>query len=129
MVQLRRDRASFREIGAELGISPQAAWKAYQKALREVPVADVETLRLEELELVDFAINDLLKLALDHRKPRYSVESWNTICRWSERRARLMGLDAPARKAIEVLTQDVIDKEIERLAVELAEAGGDVPPI
>jgi hypothetical protein len=67
------------------------------------------------LALIDDAIADLLPVARDHSRVRYSVEAWGCICRWSERKARLLGLDAPVKKAISILTDDAVQAEIVRL--------------
>jgi len=118
---LRRSRASFDEIGRELGISRQRAWRIYQAALRQIPAASVGDHRVEELALIDDATRDLLLVAKDPSNLlRYRIEAWNGVCRWAERKARLLGLDAPAKRAIEVITQDVVEAEIARLEAELA---------
>ena len=39
-----------------------------------------------------------------------------------ERRAKITGYDAPVRSRVEVITEDAVDAEIERLAKEIAEA-------
>lgn len=45
------------------------------------------------------------------------MEAWNAIRGWAERKARLLGLDAPAKH--QFLTMDMIDAEVKRLQVEL----------
>lgn len=40
-----------------------------------------------------------------------------------ERRAKLLGLDAPTKSRVEVVTEDVVDAEIRRLEDELADRG------
>lgn len=45
-----------------------------------------------------------------------AVDRWLRI---AERRSRLMGLDAPARSTVTVITEDVVDAEIARLSAEL----------
>jgi hypothetical protein len=44
-----------------------------------------------------------------------------------ERRAKYLGLDAPAQKRVEVITEDVIDREIARLQAELGINGSQQP--
>ena len=112
VIALRRQRVSFEDIGRVLGVNKQRAHQIYVKALREIPAAEITEHRAEELVLVDDAIRDLLKLARDHDRPRTAVEAWNAIRGWSERKARLLGLDAPSRKSVEVITSDMIDAEI-----------------
>jgi hypothetical protein len=118
VVALRRERATFEQIGQKLGVSKERAWKLYQEALAEVPAAHIEEHRAEELMLIDDAIADLLEMARDHERPRTAVEAWSSIRGWAERKAKLLGLDAPQRH--EVLTIDAIDAQIAALQAELA---------
>jgi Sigma-70, region 4 len=119
VVALRRGRATFDQIGRALGISKQRAHELYKQALAEIPAAQVSEHRAEELMLIDDAIRNLMPIARDHTRPRSAVEAWNAIRGWAERKARLLGLDAPRRQAIEVITSDVIAAEITRLEAEL----------
>ena len=123
VIALRRNRVSFEDIGRALGISKQRAHQIYIKALAEIPAAEIGEHRAEELTLIDDAIRDLLRLARDHARPRTAVEAWNAIRGWSERKAKLLGLDAPSRKAIEVITTEMIEAEIARLEIELGKDG------
>ena len=123
VITLRRNRVSFEDIGRALGISKQRAHQIYVRALAEIPAGEISEHRAEELTLIDDAIRDLLRLARDHARPRTTVEAWNAIRGWSERKAKLLGLDAPSRKAIEVITSDVIEAEIARLEIELGKGG------
>lgn len=119
VVALRRRRLTFDQIGRALGVSKERAWKIYQEALAQVPAAHVDEHRAEELMLIDDAISDLLKIAKDHDKPRTAVEAWSAIRGWAERKAKLLGLDAPTRH--EVLTIDAIDAEIRMLRAQMGE--------
>jgi hypothetical protein len=124
VVELRRRRLSFVEIGREMGVTGQRAFAIYREALAAIPAQQVEEHRAEELALIDQAIRDLLPLAENHERPRSAIEAWNAIRGWAERKAKLLGLDAPAR--VEVLTLDAIDAEIRKLQAEFASAPADV---
>jgi hypothetical protein len=117
VVGLRRQRLSMAEIGKRMGISRQRAQQLYAQALAEIPAAQVEEHRAEELMLIDDAISDLLDLARDHDRPRTAVEAWNSIRGWAERKARLLGLDAPERH--EYISLDAIDREIAKLNAQM----------
>ena len=124
MVELRRQRMQFEEIGALVGISKQAAWKLYQTALAEIPAASVAAHRAEELVLVDDAISSLLGIIQDRDvSPRTRVEAWNSARGWAEHKARLVGLNAP----VKVEVSDAVDAELQRLAARLGvlEPGGE----
>ena len=119
VVALRRQRLTQDEIGRRLGISQQRVSQLYRQALAEVPAFHVEEHRAEEMVLIDDAIADLMPIARDHERPRSAVEAWNAIRGWAERKARLLGLDAPAQQRVTVITEDMIDAEIERLNAQL----------
>ena len=123
VIEMRRNRMPFDEIGAALGISKQGAWNIYQTALREIPAASIALHRAEETALADEAIRDLLLIARDHRKsPRTSVEAWNSIRGWSEHLARILGMNA----AMKVEVSADVRIQILALAAELGavEPGG-----
>lgn len=119
VVALRRRRLTQDEIARRMGISQQRVSQLYRQALAEIPASQIEEHRAEELMLIDDAIADLMPIARDHDRPRSAVEAWNAIRGWAERKARLLGLDAPTRNAIEVITSDMVDAEIARLEAEL----------
>ncbi len=119
VVQLRRLRLSFEEIGAQLGLSRQMAWKHYQRALADLPAPHIAEHRAEELTLVDDAIRRLMAIAASADQavsPRTKVEAWTAIRGWAEHKARIIGLNA----ALKVEVSDAVDAEISRLAEELA---------
>lgn|ERR1035437_3947658 len=119
VVALRRQRLTQADIARQLGISQQRVSQLYAQALAEVPAAQVAEHRAEELMLIDDAIADLLPIARDHTRPRSAVEAWNAIRGWADRKARLLGLDAPARSKVEVITEEMVDAEIRRLETEM----------
>jgi ribosomal protein L15E len=119
VVRMRSARLSFAEIGRRLGITAQRAGVIYRRALQEIPRADVDEHRAEELEFIDLAVNRLITIAMDKEvSARTRVEAWNAIRGWTERKAKLLGLDAPTKH--EVLTMDGIEAEIRRLEREIA---------
>lgn len=118
IVEMRRDRHGFREIGAELGISGKRAHELYQEALAAIPAAQVDEHRAEEVDLIDTAVRELLSICRNPDvSPRTAIEGWATIRGWSEYRAKLLGLNAPDRH--EVVTLDAIDEQIRILTAEL----------
>jgi hypothetical protein len=119
VVALRRGRATFDQIGRALGISKQRAHELYRTALAEIPAQQVDEHRAEELILIDDAIASLMIIARDHSRPRSAVEAWNAVRGWADRKARLLGLDAPRRQTVEVITSEMIETEIARLEAEL----------
>jgi len=128
VIELRRQRLHWDEIGAAVGVSASVACRTWQAAMARHPLprTQLEEYRAEELELVDLAVRDLMAIARDNSlmsngRPRVSdgvrVEAWAAIRAWAERKARLLGLDAPAKHQIISLGQ--IEAEILRLEAEL----------
>lgn len=121
VVQLKRTKLSFAEIGRRLGITGQRAGQLYREALAQVPRMAVEEHRVEELELYDTAIHQLMRIATSQDQtvtPRTKVEAWTAIRGFAERKAKLLGLDAPSKH--EVISLDAIDAEIAELTRALA---------
>jgi hypothetical protein len=119
VIELRRRRATFDDIGRALGISRQRAHQIYCRSLAEIPAADLAEHRAEELTLIDDAIRDLMPIARDHTQARSAIEAWNAIRGWTDRKARLLGLDAPAQHKIDVITEDTVNAEIARLEAQI----------
>jgi hypothetical protein len=118
VVELRRSRMTFDAIGHQLGIISQRAGRIFHDALAALPRDDIDELRAEETELIDHAVNSLMTIATDSTtSARTRVEAWSAIRGWAERKARLLGLDAPKTHA--VLTLDAIDAQIAALEAEL----------
>lgn len=94
-LDLRRQGWSFGEIAAELGWeSRQAAFAAVSKALQETvsePAAEVRTLELMRL--------DRLEKLLWPRAEAGDPKAVDRLLKVQERRARLLGLDAPTKLA------------------------------
>jgi len=90
---LRIDGLTFAAIGLRLGMSMRGAHEAVTRALAKSTSAamksadDLRTLELERL--------DLLQRSLLPKAKRGNAESARALLRVMERRAKLLGLDAP----------------------------------
>lgn len=94
ILQRRRDRVGFAEIGEELGISPQRVHTIYKRALSRIPAQEAAELRAEEAELLDRAVASLMNIVETASKDSDRIAAWGQVTRLMERRARLFGLDA-----------------------------------
>lgn len=127
VMRLRLAGLPFDQIGAQLDppVSMQRAYQLYRDALARVvrePTEDVLTADLERL--------DLLWRAMLTRAAAGSARHAEIALRVLERRARMLGLDAPTKTEAKVTFTaeevDQLDREIEQL---LAAAGaGDAHP-
>lgn len=141
-LRMRTAGFSYREIGAAVGCDGKTAHRRVQRALRAIPSAAAEEYR----RISDERLDALVKIAyreatrdhlmvshgqvvtviddegkvvnvIDHgpklaavRELRMLNESWR----------KLHGADAPTRQRIEVITEDTVQAEIDRLTEELA---------
>lgn len=115
ILQRRRDRVGFREIAEELGISPTRVVQLFKKALLEIPAPEAAELRHEEAELIDQAVASLLRLTETASKDSDRIAAWGQVARFMDRRAKLFGLDAPAKQDITVQQVDPKDIELAEL--------------
>lgn len=116
----RQQGNSWAEVARIVGYTdPSSAHRAAMQALKDIPYEAANDLRRTELE----TLNELqlaLRAKLTEKPSAYLVDS---ILRVMERRAKLLGLDAPISIRTEVVTVDAVDAEIQRLEAELAERG------
>lgn len=116
-LDLRRSRVTYDDIARQVGYaSASGAYKAVHRALGRVAQPGVEEYRREELDMLD---------ALHHahwtRALAGDIAAAKIVLSTSERRAKLLGLDAAV--AIRATVTDALDAEIEELVRELAEIG------
>lgn len=134
MMRLRTDGWTYHEIGAKYGIGASGAYRAVMRGLSVVPVEAaaelriVENARLDELAVV--ALNILRKkhpvvsqgrLFADLEDDGPRLAAIDRLLKINDARRKMNGLDAPSRVAINVVTEDIIDAQIE--ALEAEEAG------
>jgi hypothetical protein len=139
---LRRAGHDYATIATQLRYASRgAAHNAVTVALDRQPAEDAAIMRRLELERLD----ELLRVAwiqvhMDHvlvqdgrvitvedsegvKKPLIDhagkMAALDRVIRIMERRAKLMGLDAPTRKVIEVYSDDALNAEIRRLESQL----------
>lgn len=130
---LRAQGRTYRDIAAILNCSSGTAYAAVGRAIAAVPVEAVHELRQIECDRLDAIIARLWDIVhTDH--PYVSqgrvmagitdigpvITALGQIRQTSESKRKLLGLDAPARQTITVITEDVVDAELRRLEEELA---------
>ena len=138
-LEFRRRGLSFEQISAQMEWrSPSAAYQAVQRALadsaREASeeVRQIEADRLDELTRTLYRVlgtkhyvvsvgSGKIALHPETGKPLQDdgpvIQAVAGLLRVSERRAKLLGLDAPARH--EFITIDAIDRELAALQAQL----------
>ncbi len=136
--RLKSQRWTFQQIADELGYaSRSSAYAAVARALAAVPAADVAELRRVSVGEIDFLSATVLEI-LDHEHPHISqsgklvydedgnrllddgpkIAAARELRMLNERRARIMGSDAPARSKVEVSGDEDERAELQRLIAE-----------
>jgi len=119
-LELRKAGATYERIAQALGLSERGgAWKLVHRALEQTLQEPSDELRRLESERLDALLRALWPAAMDGKG--YAVERCLQIM---DRRAKMLGLDAPSRSSVTVVTEDVVDAEIRRLEAELARTDG-----
>lgn len=97
VLELRLKGLSFAKIGLQTGISKQRAHQCVQEFLEE----SSEELKAmgEKIKIMELARLEHLQVGLWPRASRGDPRSIDTMLRIMERRAKLLGLDAPLKVA------------------------------
>lgn len=140
-VEFRRRGLSYAQIAEQLELrSASSACDAVKRGMRDLfreEVLDAVQLELERLDdalRTEYrimlarhrAVNSKGELVRDEQGHPVYDDSLNHqaaqgIKSLSESRRKLIGLDAPARSRVEVITEDVVDAELADLARQIAE--------
>lgn len=119
--ELRAKGYTYPQIARERKCAASTAYAAVQRAIAAVPVEAVNELRQIECDRLDLVIARLWDIANDHGvAANDTISALAGIMRASESKRKLLGLDAPARQTITVITEDAVDAELRRLELELA---------
>ncbi len=139
VLALRIQHETFAAIAAELGIPESTARTDYERALAErnaeterlaAHVRGGELAKLDVMERAAWRVLRARHITVQHGKivrdedgvpvldDAPVLNAIDRLVRIAERRARLLGLDAPVRTKIEVT--DALDAQIEQLVAELA---------
>jgi hypothetical protein len=139
--RMRGLRYKWDAIGAAMDppITGVRACQIYKEGLTDHPVSAIaiDEYRAEELILIDDLIQRMLIILMDSRtdqsgkptmSPRTKVEAVNAIKGLSERKAKLLGLDAPAQ--VQVTSISAMDMEIRRMEIEMGyKPGQEIPAL
>lgn len=123
VLQWRLAGVSFEHIGQQLGCSRQRAHQLYTDALAAITREPADEALKADLERLDL----LWRAALEHALA--GSARWAEVgLRVLERRARIIGYDAPTRSQVQLTVEEVdqLDREIEQLLA--ANRGPDDDP-
>jgi len=119
IVELRTEGYVWREIAQQVGMSTAGVYKAYNRAMTRVITPAVNEHRELELDRLDILQRTYWQPAVNG-----NLRAADFVLRVIDKRAKLLGLDAPIKVQAEVVTYDGsdLDAEVERFA-RLIEAG------
>lgn len=116
-LELRKGGATFEQIAREVGYSDgSGAAKAVSRALADTIQEPAADLRRLELERLDSLLAALWPKAIDG-----DAQAVDRCLRVMERRASLLGLDAPSRRIVDFITHDAFSRAMQELEAEIAE--------
>ena len=138
--EMRSKAMTYQQIGEALGISRQAAHKAVQRAIDEIPKEGTEQVLSMELQKLDYLERRLFKIVEDlHVTIARSgkivmyddgtpvpdeapvIQAIAALLRVGDRRSKLLGLNAPAKAEVDVTIQEhagEVDRAIWERAIE-----------
>lgn len=133
-LQLRLTGASYPRISESLGISLATAFRDVDTAIKEIPKEEADELRRIETESLTELETRLWQRFVGHKLPDGSfipgdTEAANKILRVKERRARMLGLDAPTKLEAEISTpySNLSDEELDARIAALSQRGNGKP--
>ncbi len=132
-----RDELGFSAVSSAHAAVRRAIGDCYREAAGEAVQLELE--RLDDVYRTLYrvmltrhpAVSSSGKVVVDgNGQPVYddavNVQAGLAIMRVSESRRKLLGIDAPARSRVTVVTEDDLDAELARLADEIARAEADL---
>lgn len=107
---LRLRGKTYRQIGAELGISQTQAMKDVKKRIDEIELPGVEEIRKQE-------VDRLLRYleVLEHRIDMGDDKAVSIAIKVSERLCKMLGVDMPAQTEVQVTQTTQVDLAIQEL--------------
>ena len=114
-LKLRSRGFTYQQIADSVGCSKPTAYARVKRALGDIPREVAEEYRALECERLDALLAVATHQALTGKRSLFAIDRCLMIM---DRRAKLLGLDAPTKH--EVITLDYIQAEIMRLEAEVA---------
>lgn len=116
-LELRKGGMTFERIAEQLGYADRSgAWRAVNAALSATLQEPSDELRRLECERLDALLLAMWPKALEGST--WHVDRCLAVM---DRRAKLLGLDAPTRRIVDVITRDAFSQAMEELEAEIAE--------
>jgi hypothetical protein len=124
--EMRSVSMTYPEIAGELGVSVTTAYQSATRGMVVVPTEGQLEAQRNELAKLDRRERFLFSvIGSTDATIEQAIAACNAFDRTQKRRAALLGLDAPAKTRVEVITADAVKAEIRRRKAKL---GGEDRP-
>jgi predicted DNA-binding protein (UPF0251 family) len=107
-MELRLAGMSYRQIGDKMGVSQQSAFRYVKTAIKSIQKDYAE--KAHELVTIDLAKLKQIELAMYGKVMKGDLNAIDKLLKVMERRARLLGLDAPKQIEVANKTLDITIK-------------------
>lgn len=123
-LELRHSGATYPQIAQAMQCAQSTAHEYVQAALRETIQEPADAVRELELARLDVMLKALWQTVLNGSpsEKRNAVDRCLAI---QDRRARYLGLDAPQRRIVEIVTEDEFARTVKALEDEIGELESD----
>ncbi len=112
-VELRLAGASYGQIAERLGVTPSGAWRMVARELERVEKGVEESAK--ELRRMELMRLDRMMLGLWQDAITGNAPSVDRILRIMERRAQILGIDAPDKHEVEIVSRQELEEKVRRL--------------
>lgn len=128
-LSLRGGGATYPQIAKQMSCALSTAYDYVQEGLRDTMREPADRVRELELDRLDAMLKAIWTQIIDRNStPQTKRLAIDRALAIMDRRARYLGLDAPVRRIVEVVTHDDFVKVMEGLERELAELESDDEP-
>lgn len=142
--ELRVEHLTYQEIGEKLGITKEGARQAVERNANTIPaeaVADVKQMVLEELDVMARHVHEVIerdhyrvtpsgRLVMHDDEPVLddgpAIQAINASIRIVQERAKILGLYAPPKRAVDVITREALNEAIAQLERGIARMEGEL---
>lgn len=113
-IELRKSGWTYRAIATKLDIDPAQAFRDVKGAIAELNARKLES--ADDYRAIELERLDMLTRGLEPMAAVGNIGSVSAYVRVMERRAKLLGLDAPIKQDINVNMSELTDDELRAIA-------------
>jgi hypothetical protein len=116
IMELRLRKVPFSKIAQTLGMTKSAASKAYYRALHRVPTRNARDLIIEDIETLErIEARTWQEMGKPGQDSKTVFKGSELLLRVQQRRAKLLGLEAPQRVNVNLLNEGNDEADIDAL--------------